>query len=50
MRELGFHVVRFFLLTEDFLPEPTQVAATSSDSWSKSHASHARSAWRRSRR
>jgi len=27
MRELGFHVVRFFLLTEDFLPEPTRVAA-----------------------
>jgi endo-1,4-beta-mannosidase len=27
MRELGFHVVRFFLLTEDFLPEPTRVAS-----------------------
>jgi endo-1,4-beta-mannosidase len=25
MRDLGFHVVRFFLLTEDFLPEPTRV-------------------------
>lgn len=27
MRDLGFHVVRFFLLTEDFLPEPTRVAS-----------------------
>lgn len=27
MRELGFHVVRFFLLTEDFLPEPDRVAS-----------------------
>jgi hypothetical protein len=27
MRELGFSVVRFFLLTEDFLPEPTRVAS-----------------------
>jgi endo-1,4-beta-mannosidase len=27
MRDLGFHVVRFFLLTEDFLPEPNRVAA-----------------------
>lgn len=27
MRELGFHVVRFFVLTEDFLPEPNRVAA-----------------------
>jgi endo-1,4-beta-mannosidase len=27
MRDLGVHVVRFFLLTEDFLPEPTRVAS-----------------------
>lgn len=27
MRDLGFHVVRFFLLTEDFLPEPNRVAS-----------------------
>jgi endo-1,4-beta-mannosidase len=27
MRDLGFHVVRFFLLTEDFLPEPSRVDA-----------------------
>ena len=27
MRDLGFHVVRFFLLTEDFLPEPDRVAS-----------------------
>lgn len=26
MRDLGFSVVRFFLLTEDFLPEPRRVA------------------------
>lgn len=28
MRDLGFQVVRFFLLTEDFLPEPTRVSST----------------------
>jgi beta-galactosidase len=27
MRDLGFSVVRFFLLTEDFLPEPMRVAS-----------------------
>jgi endo-1,4-beta-mannosidase len=27
MRDIGFDVVRFFLLTEDFLPEPTRVAS-----------------------
>ena len=27
MRDLGFSVVRFFLLTEDFLPQPDHVAA-----------------------
>ena len=27
MHDLGFHVVRFFLLTEDFLPEPTRVSS-----------------------
>ncbi len=27
MRDLGFHVVRFFLLTEDFLPAPMTVAS-----------------------
>jgi beta-galactosidase len=27
MRDIGFSVVRFFLLTEDFLPEPTRVAS-----------------------
>ena len=27
LRDLGFHVVRFFVLTEDFLPEPNRVAS-----------------------
>lgn len=27
LRDLGFHVVRFFVLTEDFLPEPFRVAS-----------------------
>jgi len=31
MRDLGFHVVRFFLLTEDFLPEPNRVASDKLD-------------------
>ena len=27
MRDLGFHVARFFVLAEDFLPEPSRVAS-----------------------
>ncbi len=28
MRDLGFRVVRFFLLTEDFMPAPMTVVST----------------------